>query len=320
MGSFLDKPITEKHTEYGSNDDFVWAVASMQGWRASMEDSHCTLTFQSGGSNHYIFGVFDGHGGKLTAKVSAESLHKEIIKNFSIDKTEHTMVEAKKCGAAMIKSFVTFDRQTLRSLPAVQAHSDCSGTTANVVYILPDFLVVANAGDSRSIVGTLQKEAKEKTPAADSIAAIAMSVDHKPKDKTERDRIVAAGGHVSMNRVDGDLAVSRALGDFIYKDPELPSEKQKVSPVPEIRIHKRSAGDRFMVLACDGVWDVMSNVDVAEFVASGLKMRFDVEKIATELLDFCLRKGSRDNMTAIVILFKSEDEASASEKPSGESA
>ncbi|CAN0484209.1 unnamed protein product, partial [Hapterophycus canaliculatus] len=62
-----------------------------------------------------------------------------------------------------------------------------------------------------------------------------------------------------MKRVDGDLAVSRALGDFQYKDDHLPVEECKVSPAPETRSVPRSPKDEFLIVACDGIWDVMSN-------------------------------------------------------------
>ena len=79
-------------------------------------------------------------------------------------------------------------------------------------------------------------------------AAVAMSEDHKPYNDSEKERIVKAGGFVSMKRVQGDLAVSRALGDFVYKNTELPQPEQQVSPEPEIRIHERdSSADQVRV-------------------------------------------------------------------------
>ena len=301
MGSFLDKPITDKHCTGGQSDDFTWVVASMQGWRAEMEDAHTTLTFNVNGVSHHFFGVFDGHGGKLAARVSALKLHEEIKAQYeSKDAAKGDAgQDAKKYGEAMVAAFKKFDSVTLRSIPDLESHRDCSGTTANVVYILPQYLVVANAGDSRSVVG---KIVAGKDTA--DIEAEPMSKDHKPSDAPERARIVAAGGHVSMNRVDGDLAVSRALGDFIYKNPKLPPEKQKVSPVPDIKIYRRSAKDRYMILACDGIWDVMTNAEVVDFVHTRVSRGVaNANDIATSLLDHCLKKGSRDNMSVIIIIF-----------------
>ena len=202
----------------------------------------------------------------------------------------------------LVKSFKDFDRDVLRNTLDSMSNRDCSGTTANVAYILPQHIVVANAGDSRAVLGQITKTSNGK------VEAIPMSFDHKPKNEKERERIIAAGGHVSMGRVDGDLAVSRALGDFIYKNPRRTCEKQKVSPVPDIKIHRRSEDDRFLILACDGIWDVMSNEDAVRFVSSHVaKGWMDMERIASELLDTCLRRGSRDNMSVILIVFKDGD-------------
>lgn len=88
-----------------------------------------------------------------------------------------------------------------------------------------------------------------------------MSEDHKPEDPVEHERIKSGGGFVQWNRVNGELAMSRALGDFRYKQNlEAPLDKQLVICYPDISIHQRNIEqDWLMVLACDGVWDVMTN-------------------------------------------------------------
>ena len=133
-----------------------------------------------------------------------------------------------------------------------------------------------------------------------------MSVDHKPYNDAEERRIVAAGGTVTMRRVNGDLAVSRALGDFVYKHaPGRPAEQQQVSPEPEIRVQERSDADAFLVLACDGVWDVMSNSDVGDFLLARTGDGIEaLDELAESLIQECLARGSRDNMSAIIVAFK----------------
>lgn len=88
-----------------------------------------------------------------------------------------------------------------------------------------------------------------------------MTEDHKPENPEEEARIVAAKGFVLQNRVMGELAMSRALGDFRYKQrADLPFHEQMVIAVPDISVHERNLDDDVvMVVACDGVWDVMSN-------------------------------------------------------------
>jgi serine/threonine protein phosphatase PrpC len=125
-------------------------------------------------------------------------------------------------------------------------------------------------------------------------AVIGLSVDHKPYDEIEKKRIEAAGGTVHMKRVDGDLAVSRTFGDFAYKQrTDLPPAEQKVSCVPELKFHTRGPDDEFVILACDGLWDVMTNEDAAEHVRRlYLTGEGSPKLIAEEMLDIALEKGN----------------------------
>eukprot|EP00300_Choanocystis_sp_HF-7_P011164 c17335_g1_i2.p1 GENE.c17335_g1_i2~~c17335_g1_i2.p1 ORF type:complete len:158 (+),score=35.39 c17335_g1_i2:636-1109(+) len=108
-----------------------------------------------------------------------------------------------------------------------------------------------------------------------------------------------------MGRVNGNLALSRAFGDFEFKHRvDLAPERQAVSPCPEIRVHARSPKDEFIILACDGIWDVMTNEQVCRFVRDALdKGEADPSVICEELLDTCLDLDSRDNMSALLCLF-----------------
>lgn len=94
--------------------------------------------------------------------------------------------------------------------------------------------------------------------------AIALSYDHKPMNVSERARIENAGGTVSnaggVPRVNGNLNLSRAIGDLKYKaNSDLPPEAQIISAHPDVRVFELSAADHFFLLACDGIWDVLSN-------------------------------------------------------------
>jgi protein phosphatase 1B len=99
---------------------------------------------------------------------------------------------------------------------------------------------------------------------------------------------------VQWKRVDGDLAVSRALGDFQYKNrPDLPADKQKVSCLPEIRVWERKLTDEVLLLACDGLWDVMSNDEAIEEVRSIFQSgERNAMLVAEEMIDVALEKGS----------------------------
>ena len=116
-----------------------------------------------------------------------------------------------------------------------------------------------------------------------------------------------------IQRVNGSLAVSRALGDFDYKcvHGKGPTE-QLVSPEPEFRdIERSEEDDQFIILACDGIWDVMGNEELCDFVRSRLEVTDDLEKVCNEVVDTCLYKGSRDNMSVILICFPSAPKVSA---------
>ena len=101
-----------------------------------------------------------------------------------------------------------------------------------------------------------------------------LSNDHKPYLPVEKERIEKAGGQVKFNRVNGDLAVSRALGDFVYKRCEsVEAKEQAVTAFPEIIVEERDKDDEFIVLACDGIWDVMSSQEVVEKVGRAAPLR-----------------------------------------------
>lgn len=107
-----------------------------------------------------------------------------------------------------------------------------------------------------------------------------LSHDHKPNNEQEMKRISAAGGWVEFNRVNGNLALSRALGDFVFKRNETKkAEEQIVTALPDIEIKDITKDHEFLVLACDGIWDVMSNEEVLEFVRTRIAQSIPPEKV-----------------------------------------
>lgn len=183
------------------------------------------------------------------------------------------------------------------------------GCTACFSVVINNTLWVANAGDSRCIIGGKDGKVKFAT------------VDHKPDNPTEKARIVAAdhtveivqelanGKRIPVARVDGNLACSRSIGDSDMKDFGVPQEKQAVTCVPDVFEHPIAAGtDRFVVLASDGLWDVMSSEQVAEFVYKRIKKgKIDqgvVDSVANELVLHATRKlKSYDNTTVVLGVF-----------------
>lgn len=172
-----------------------------------------------------------------------------------------------------------------------------SGCTAVVCLLRGSQLVVANAGDSRCVVCRDGK-------------AIDMSIDHKPEDELERNRIEKAGGRVTLDgRVNGGLNLSRAIGDHCYKmNTDLPDTEQMITALPDVRHLILNDKDEFMILACDGIWNVMSSQEAVDFVKEELKSGTQsLSQICENLFDFCLAPNTEgdgtgcDNMTCIIV-------------------
>lgn len=210
-------------------------------------------------------------------------------------------------GSTAIVVLVECSPPAAPAAPAGREGEDASDAAASAAASASDALgrprrvCVANCGDSRAILCRKGK-------------AVELSEDHKPELKKEEDRINKAGGHVAMigpcHRVDGwGLNLSRALGDFYYKQrSDLPPEQQKVIAVPEIQTLELTEDDEFLVLGCDGVFELNTSQKVVNIVRQGLEAGMSVEKAAEELLDkscssnlMKTRGKGGDNCSAIVV-------------------
>ena len=182
-----------------------------------------------------------------------------------------------------------------------------SGTTATACVIGSDNNVtVANVGDSRCVL-SLQRR------------AYALSYDHKPTEDREYFRIIQAGGIVIDGRIHPGvrLNMSRSIGDHAYKsDPVLPREEQIIVSCPEVQCTQLMDGDRFIVLVCDGISDVLTRQQVVDFINEKLD-HIDLRKsghsavihICQELCDRCVAKGygennwrDYDNVSVVIIV------------------
>lgn len=188
-------------------------------------------------------------------------------------------------------------KQGLMASPGEGA--DMKGCTANVVLIKNGTVYVANAGDSRSVLS------KGKL-------AVELSIDHKPDMESEKTRITKAGGTVEEGRVDGNLNLSRALGDLHYKrNKSLKPEEQMISAEPEIKTFKIDKSFDFIVIGCDGVYESMTSQEMIDFFrkeleVNGGKIKESIEKLldTTCSIDYMKTEGlGCDNMTCIVVKF-----------------
>jgi protein phosphatase 1G len=172
------------------------------------------------------------------------------------------------------------------------------GCTAVAAMIRNGEVTVANTGDSRCVISR-------------NGVAEPLTLDHKPVLLKEAERIMNAGGFVRDNRVNGALNVSRTLGDLDFKrNRDLPHTHQMVVATPDITSFDLKKGDEFVILACDGIWDVMSNQEAVDFVRKRIKAGQDLMSICEDMCDHCLAPNLQgmcrgaDNMSVIVVLFK----------------
>lgn len=239
MGDFMTKPVTEKNATDGNNEKVTYGACSMQGWRITNEDAHLHLLsltkFRKDGKEdpNMLFAVFDGHGGQEVAifceKYMPEMLvnNKHYLQGKYEKALEDTFVEIdyrliSDEGAKLLKQITidikkkktgdgTLDKQEIDELKQTPFGAGC---TSCVCLVTPTHVYCANAGDSRAILAT--KEGK----------VIELSHDHKPENEGESKRVYDNNGFVQDGRVNGVIAVSRALGDWEYKTP--PTKKEYI--------------------------------------------------------------------------------------------
>ncbi|KAI8989958.1 phosphatase 2C-like domain-containing protein [Pilobolus umbonatus] len=295
MGQTLSEPIVDKTTHTGKNEYLMYGLSAMQGWRLTMEDAH-VADLNLDGTGASFFGVFDGHGGSSVAQCTGQHLHKLVRGSQFFDKAEY--------AKALMDSYFRMD---IALMEDSRFQYDPAGCTAVTALVTPDHksIIVANAGDSRSVI-SVNGQSK------------ALSYDHKPVNPKESERITKAGGFVEYGRVNGNLALSRAIGDFEFKqNNQLSAEKQAVTCHPDIIEHEITLADEFFVLACDGIWDCMSNQEVVDYIRACLFERMELGDICERIMDDCLAPSSDgsgmgcDNMSIEIIALlhgKSEDE------------
>ena len=262
-----------------------FSAISLKGKRDQNEDKHnIILNMDKKMPNNApinFYGVYDGHGGKFVSKFLSENLPQ-----FFTDKRVEYPLKKEyidKIYSYFTKSFKeNYKAQTLNtgSTCLIVTHykkNDC------------DFLNILNTGDSRCVLCRNNLE-------------FPLTKDHKPNWPEEHYRIKNLGGQIVFDGFDWrikDLSVSRAFGDL--------DASPYVTNYPDIFRYKLTPNDKFFVLACDGLWDVMSNQDVINFV---LEHCYDpstctrINKnthVAEKLAEHAIARGSTDNVSIVVV-------------------
>lgn len=258
---------------------------SVKGKRPQNEDKHNIILNMDKPSDKTspvnYFAVYDGHGGKFVSKF----LHDNLPQFFTDKRVEYPLKKD------YINKVYSYFNQILKTKYVDKATH--TGSTCLIVlhYKKEDnnFLNVLNTGDSRCILCRNNLE-------------FALTKDHKPNWPEENLRIKNLGGEIVFDGYDWrikDLSVSRAFGD-IDADPY-------VTNYPDIYRYKLTNNDKFIVLACDGLWDVMSNQDVINFIldncydmSTNVRINKNIN-IGKKIAELAIGKGSGDNITVIVV-------------------
>ncbi|GFY83426.1 protein phosphatase 2C family protein [Actinidia rufa] len=228
-----------------------------------MEDFFDVKSSEIDGQRVCMFGIFDGHGGSRAAEFLKEFLFENLMKHpqFIID----TKLAISETYQQTDMDFLESEKDTYRD----------DGSTASTAVLVGNHLYVANVGDSRTVISKAGK-------------AIPLSEDHKPNRSDERKRIENAGG---TWRVGGVLAMSRAFGNRMLK--------QFVVAEPEIQVQEIDEELELLVLASDGLWDVVPNEDAVSLA----RTEEEPEAAAQKLMETAFTRGSADNITCIVVKF-----------------
>jgi len=283
-----------KHSHNCSNSGLRVGVSNMKGYKKSNQDRCTAFSYLEGDPDLAYFAVYDGHGGTGVANYLKDHLHQ-----FILTQPEYREGDIPE---AILKGFLAVDAE----LKSYGTATELTGSTATCVLIKHGDILVANLGDSRAVasVGGLVKQ---------------ITQDHNTSNPRERERVTAMGGVIKDNRVGGVLIPTRSFGDFLLKSElDKPAWKQVISPVPQIEQFRLNSGWEFLVLASDGVWDAVTNLDIVKYIKSRLETKHRdklvLSTICEDLLDLCCEKtvdkygkNSCDNMTMILIWFDQAD-------------
>ncbi|BAF18292.1 protein phosphatase 2C 51 [Oryza sativa Japonica Group] len=279
------------------------AVAIERTFMASTGDGAGAIRGGGEGEEDF-FAVYDGHGGSRVAEACRKRMHVVLAEEVSLRRLRGQSASGGdvRWKEAMLASFARMDGEVVGSVAAAAPRVDGTepsgfrtvGSTAVVAVVGRRRIVVANCGDSRAVLSR-------------GGVALPLSTDHKPDRPDELERVEAAGGRVinwNGYRVLGVLATSRSIGDYYLKP--------FVSAEPEVRVVERTDKDEFLILASDGLWDVVSNevaCKIARNCLNGRAASMFPESVsgssaadaAALLAELAVSRGSRDNISVVVV-------------------
>lgn len=267
---------------------------SLIGQRPSNEDHHLIYENINGENSNTtdinLYSIFDGHGGKGISKFLKEKYSSYFTKK---DLLYHPTKKS-EYNKFIKKVIQTLQEKLIKDIPAAKSSGSTALSTIFYNHNNRNYFYVINIGDSRAIICNKYN------------IAVPLTKDHKPNSYEEKKRITELGGKIIFDQGDWrikDLSVSRAFGDL--------DATPFVNPTPDIFRYELETNDKFLVMACDGLWDVMSNQEVVDYILE----EFDKLKknkttngggrnnIAKLLGEYAIQKGSFDNITIIIVFF-----------------
>lgn len=252
--------MTEKHAVIKLGDvKYKYGNCEVQGERPTMEDA-TVIAGDVPTKDYCYFAVFDGHGGSHVSHYAGENIHKSFMEHFS---KENDVIQS------INGAFAEVNNHLVQTWPE-------EGCTAGVIVVSDEKVFSINLGDVRAVMAYPDGKVER------------LSYDHKASDPDEKALIESRGVKVFRNRILGILAVSRALGDgefegIIGTDPYI-TQKDRVNGAK-------------IILACDGVWDVLSDEDAAKIA----RENEDPSEAAKAIVHESIEKKTSDNVSCIVI-------------------
>ncbi|VEU44307.1 unnamed protein product [Pseudo-nitzschia multistriata] len=296
----------------------------LQGRRPTIEDFHSIHLHQ----DHQFYGIFDGHTGNLASKFATSELYRELLNHLPSVRELNRQSDSDSTGewkerikTNVTNAFEVVHERFLDRINTVTSHSipkmDQSGTTATAMLVTDSVVIVAVLGDSRGVMasakdrdgegvsGSSKRSRKIHWKDFPSVSAIPFSIDHVASDPRERELVIQRGGFVSnvggMPRVNGTLAITRSIGDANLA-PVLSREPSVVafdrSEMKDMCGDLGQSEERsnavaipcFVILASDGLWDVMSNQEAVDFVVDTFLQRSKAPNASDEIALFSQAK------------------------------
>ena len=262
-----------------SSRTFRASSATAKGRRPTQEDIiEVILSFNSRSKEcKSMLAVYDGHSGSNCAYLLKQELGAELNRSFCQDD--------KQLRCWINETFKMVDVRICEKLRRVD---DASGSTALIALIDSQEIIIANVGDSLSLL-----YGKE-------IGLRILNDQHRVNNIREKDRLLSEKAIIQNNRVNGMLAITRSFGDCRHKHEN--GAKGSIDPIPDVFFHERTVDDELLVLGSDGIFDVLSPIDVVKLIKYKLIMTKDLDEAANFIVEKALEHGSNDNVSVIIVV------------------